>query len=46
MSRFSDRLSASVNLNNVFDREYLSYSGDHGMYGAARNIMTGIKYSF
>ncbi|MCX5509670.1 TonB-dependent siderophore receptor [Pseudomonas sp. BJa3] len=43
---FNQHLSASVNLNNVFDREYLSYAGDHGMYGAPRNIMTGIKYNF
>ncbi len=39
-------LSASVNLNNVFDREYLSYAGDHGMYGAPRNVMTSFKYTF
>ncbi len=43
---FNQHLSASINLNNVFDREYLSYAGDHGMYGAPRNIMTGIKYNF
>lgn len=43
---FNQHLSASVNLNNVFDREYLSYAGDHGMYGAPRNIMAGIKYTF
>ncbi|MDH0630672.1 TonB-dependent receptor [Pseudomonas mosselii] len=43
---FNQHLSASVNLNNVFDREFLSYAGDHGMYGAPRNIMTGIKYTF
>ena len=43
---FNPHLSASVNLNNVFDREYLSYAGDHGMYGAPRNIMTGIRYNF
>jgi len=40
---FNQHLSASVNLNNVFDREYLSYAGDHGMYSAPRNIMTGFK---
>lgn len=43
---FNQHLSASINLNNLFDREYLSYAGDHGMYGAPRNIMTGIKYNF
>jgi outer membrane receptor for ferric coprogen and ferric-rhodotorulic acid len=40
------KLSASVNLNNLFDREYLSYAGNHGMYGAPRNVMTGVKYDF
>ncbi|MCR4537764.1 TonB-dependent receptor [Pseudomonas sp. 18.1.10] len=40
------KLSASVNLNNLFDREYLSYAGNHGMYGAPRNLMTGVKYDF
>lgn len=39
-------LSASLNLNNVFDREYFTFAGDHGMYGAPRNIMTGLKYTF
>lgn len=39
-------LSTSVNLNNLFDREYLSYAGNHGMYGAPRNLMTSVKYDF
>ena len=40
------KLSTSVNLNNLFDREYLSYAGNHGMYGAPRNLMTSVKYDF
>ena len=40
------QLSTSVNLNNLFDREYLSYAGNHGMYGAPRNLMTSVKYDF
>ncbi|MBC3339916.1 TonB-dependent siderophore receptor [Pseudomonas proteolytica] len=40
------QLSTSVNLNNLFDREYFSYAGNHGMYGAPRNLMTSIKYDF
>ncbi|NWD27611.1 TonB-dependent siderophore receptor [Pseudomonas yamanorum] len=40
------KLSTSVNLNNLFDREYLSYAGNHGMYGAPRNLMTSLKYDF
>lgn len=42
----SHNLSASVNLNNVFDREYYSQSGLYGVYGAPRNIMTSFKYNF
>ena len=40
------QLSTSVNLNNLFDREYFSYAGNHGMYGAPRNLMTSVKYDF
>lgn len=48
MARYdiSKNLTASVNLNNVFDREYFSYAGWHGMYGAPRNVMTSFKYTF
>ena len=42
----SKNLSASVNLNNLFDREYFSYAGYYGNYGAPRNLMTSFKYSF
>ncbi|VVO19208.1 TonB-dependent siderophore receptor [Pseudomonas fluorescens] len=48
MARYdiSKNLSASVNLNNVFDREYYSFVYSEGVYGAPRNIMTGFKYNF
>ena len=41
-------LSATVNLNNVFDREYLSGYGLYSTYyyGDPRNLMLGMKYSF
>lgn len=42
----TSKLSASVNVNNLFDREYFSYAGNHGMYGAPRNLMTSVKYAF
>ena len=39
---------ATVNLNNVFDREYLSGYGLYSTYyyGDPRNLMLGMKYSF
>ena len=48
MARYdiSQNLSASVNLNNVFDREYYSSPALAGNYGAPRNIMTSFKYDF
>ncbi len=48
MARYdiNQHLSASVNLNNVFDREYYSQSGLYGVYGTPRNVMTSFKYSF
>lgn len=42
----SRNLSASVNLNNVFDREYYSSPAVSGNYGAPRNVMTSFKYNF
>ncbi|WP_413787306.1 TonB-dependent siderophore receptor [Pseudomonas sp. P5_152] len=42
----SKNLSASLNLNNLFDREYYSYAGYYGNYGAPRNLMTSFKYNF
>ncbi|MCU1729726.1 TonB-dependent receptor [Pseudomonas sp. 7P_10.2_Bac1] len=50
MARYdiSQHLSATVNLNNVFDREYLSGYGLYSTYyyGDPRNLMLGLKYSF
>ena len=42
----SKNLSASVNLNNLFDREYYNFAGYTGNYGAPRNLMTSFKYDF
>ena len=39
-------LTASVNVNNVFDREYYSSPALSANYGAPRNIMTSFKYDF
>jgi outer membrane receptor for ferric coprogen and ferric-rhodotorulic acid len=48
MARYdiTDNLSASVNVNNVFDRKYFSYVDAWGVYGAPRNLMTTVKYTF
>ncbi|WP_123564481.1 TonB-dependent siderophore receptor [Pseudomonas vranovensis] len=48
MARYniSENLSATVNLNNVFDREYYSMASSYGNYGAPRNLMTTFKYDF
>lgn len=48
MARYdiTKNLSASLNVNNLFDREYYSMVYYDGMYGAPRNFMTSFKYSF
>ena len=48
MARYdiSENLSASVNLNNLFDEKYFTSTSNYGTYGAPRNLMTGLKYSF
>ncbi|MCY1273041.1 Ferric-pseudobactin BN7/BN8 receptor [compost metagenome] len=48
MARYdvSENLTASVNLNNAFDKEYFSSAHSSGMYGAPRNFMTTLKYSY
>jgi outer membrane receptor for ferric coprogen and ferric-rhodotorulic acid len=48
MARYdiSENLSASVNLNNLFDEKYFTSTSTYGTYGAPRNLMTGLKYSF
>jgi outer membrane receptor for ferric coprogen and ferric-rhodotorulic acid len=38
-------LSASVNLNNLFDKEYLTTTAA-GLYGAPRNVMTSLQYNY
>ena len=43
--QITPNLSASVNLNNVFDKEYFTTTSA-GVYGAPRNLMTGFKYDF
>jgi len=47
MARYdiTKNLSASVNLNNVFDKEYYTTTSA-GVYGAPRNLMTSFKYNF
>jgi outer membrane receptor for ferric coprogen and ferric-rhodotorulic acid len=47
MARYeiTPNLSASMNLNNVFDKEYFTTTSA-GVYGAPRNVMTGFKYDF
>ncbi|MCQ9427473.1 TonB-dependent receptor [Pseudomonas sp. LJDD11] len=43
----NDNLSVSLNVNNLFDKEYLSSSNEHlGLYGAPRNFMTSLKYTY
>ena len=48
MARYdiNEHLEASVNLNNLFDREYYSMAGLYGTYGAPRNVMTNFTYKF
>ncbi|WP_082056749.1 TonB-dependent siderophore receptor [Pseudomonas sp. 10-1B] len=48
MARYdiTQNLSASLNLNNVFDRKYFSYVDSWGVYGAPRNFMTSVQYKF
>ena len=48
MARYqiSQNLSATVNLDNVFDRKYFSVASSYGTYGAPRNLMAGFRYDF
>lgn len=49
MARYdiTDSLTASLNLNNLFDKEYFA-GGPRccGVYGPPRNFMTSLKYTF
>ncbi|MDH0893027.1 MULTISPECIES: TonB-dependent siderophore receptor [unclassified Pseudomonas] len=49
MARYAitENLSGSVNLNNLFDKEYFtSVSSNYGLHGAPRNVMFSMKYSY
>ncbi|MEG1768174.1 MAG: TonB-dependent siderophore receptor [Comamonas sp.] len=49
MARYavSRQLSVSLHLNNVFDKTYYSGLSNYGaMYGAPRNVMAAMKYTF
>ncbi|MFP5425781.1 MAG: TonB-dependent siderophore receptor [Gammaproteobacteria bacterium] len=47
MARYqiSPSLSATLNVNNLFDKEYYSTTAA-GLYGAPRNFMTTLRYSY
>ncbi|CAM4050387.1 Outer-membrane receptor for ferric coprogen and ferric-rhodotorulic acid [Pseudomonas reidholzensis] len=47
MARYqiSSSLSATVNVNNLFDKEYYSTTAA-GLYGAPRNFMTTLRYAY
>ncbi|MGG2398433.1 TonB-dependent siderophore receptor [Pseudomonas sp. SH1-B] len=43
----SENLSASVNINNLFNKEYyLAIAGDNVAFGAPRNVMTSLSYTY
>ncbi len=45
--RVDHQLSVAAHLNNVFDKRYLAAVQDtRGLYGAPRNFMVSMKYSF
>jgi outer membrane receptor for ferric coprogen and ferric-rhodotorulic acid len=51
MTRYqiTDNLSATVNLNNVFDKKYFSnigFYGFYGYYGEPRNLMLTTRWDF
>ncbi len=46
---FSDKLSATLNVNNLFDKKYIASVSDwwySAMYGAARSVMLNMRYQF
>lgn len=47
MARYqiSPSLSATLNVNNLFDKEYYSTTAA-GLYGAPRNFMTTLRYAY
>ncbi|MDT4886705.1 Ferric-pseudobactin BN7/BN8 receptor [compost metagenome] len=48
MARYdiSENLTTSVHLDNLFDKKYFTSVNTYGVYGAPRNLMTTLKYSF
>lgn len=44
--KINENLTASININNIFDREYLTSYSTWGAYGPPRNVMSSLKYSF
>lgn len=49
MARYQidDHLSATVNVNNLFDEKYYAgFAGSYGHYGAPRNTMLNLRYDF
>jgi outer membrane receptor for ferric coprogen and ferric-rhodotorulic acid len=38
-------LSATLNVNNLFDKEYYTTTAA-GLYGAPRNFMTTLRYAY
>ena len=42
---FAENLKATVNVNNLFDKEYLTTTAA-GLYGAPRNVMTTVRYAY
>ncbi|ENO90489.1 TonB-dependent siderophore receptor [Thauera linaloolentis] len=46
---FDDQLSATLNVNNVFDKKYIASVSDwwySGMYGAPRSVALNLRYNF
>lgn len=41
-----DHLTASLNLNNAFDKTYYSSTSSYGTYGAPRNLMATLHYRY
>ncbi|MNN66388.1 Ferripyoverdine receptor precursor [compost metagenome] len=46
--QFTDRLSATVNVNNLFDKYYYTNIGfyNSSYYGDPRNVMVTSRYDF
>lgn len=47
--QFNKQLSGTLNVNNVFDKQYIASLDSNfysGMYGAPRNVMLNMRYAF